>query len=79
MTEGVLATSLYVEIFPTDLEFYSTEQVNYNRFGTFNLGSGSNHFSSSCMSTKLRDETFIYAPNVEEVQLGNTKMHESPI
>ena len=37
-------------------------------------GSESNHFSTSCPSTKLKDETFIYAQNVEEA-----KVHESPI
>ena len=65
VTEVVPATSLYVEMFPRDVD---------NRFGTFNSGSGSNHFSTSCPSTKLRDESFIYAQNVEEA-----KVHESPI
>ena len=64
----------YVEIFPKNPEFYSMEQVNDNRFDTFNSGSGSNHFSTFCPSTKLRDETFMYAHNVEEA-----KMHKSPI
>ena len=44
MTKVVLATSLYVEMFPRDVEFYSKEQVNHNNFGTFNSGSGSNNF-----------------------------------
>ena len=65
VTEVVPATSLYVEMFPRDVD---------NRFGTFNSGSGSNHFSTSCPSTKVRDESFIYAQNVEKA-----KVHESPI
>ena len=60
VTEVVPATSLYVEMFPKDAEFYSKEQVNHNNFGTFNSGNGSNHFSTSCPSTKLREETFLY-------------------
>ena len=76
VTEVVPATSLYVEMFPKDAEFYSNEQVNHNNFGTFNSASGSNHFSTSCPSTKLREETFLYAQNVEK---GKAKVHESPI
>ena len=76
VTEVVPATSLYVEMFPKDAEFYSNEQVNHNNFGTFNSAGGSNHFSTSCPSTKLREETFLYAQNVEK---GKAKVHESPI
>ena len=64
----------YVEIFPKNPEFYSMEQVNDNRFDTFNSGSGSNHFSTYCSSTKLREKTFIYVQNMEEA-----KVREGPI
>ena len=65
-----------MEIFPKNAEFYSKEQVNHNNFGTFNSGSGSNNFSTSCPFTKLREKTFLYAHNVEK---GKAKVHESPI
>ena len=61
-------------MFPRDIEFYSKEQANHNRFVTFNSGSESNHFSTYCSSTKLREKTFIYVQNVEEA-----KVRESPI
>ena len=76
VTEIVPATSLCVEMFPKDAEFYSKKQVNHNNVGTFNSASGSNHFSTSCPSTKLREETFLYAQNVEK---GKAKVHERPI
>ena len=63
-------------MFPKDAEFYSKKQVNHNNVGTFNSASGSNHFSTSCPSTKLREKTFLYAQNVEK---GKAKVHESLI
>ena len=74
VTEVVLATSLYMKMFFRDAEFYFMEQVNHNNFGTFNSGSGSNHFSTFRSSTKLREKTFLYAQNVEKA-----KVHENPI